>query len=140
MKNLFRHFLGSECKEIKMKYIVSRPEWIQSQVVVNGTTMYEADVSLAVKQREENNAPNNDKMSDVTLGKILDATKLSYSCLLSNPEEVWFQLYARLMSPEESCFVKKYLQDIEENAPRPWLKPLSRSYKCRWRNASVNLH
>lgn len=48
---------------------------------------------------------------------------MSVSYVLQNRDEVWFQVYGRLVGSEKkSKVMSKYLERIEKNAPRPWLK------------------
>lgn len=105
MKNLFRHLLASESKGIRMNRIVSRTQWIVSQLVTNGFNQYEKDVSPGMLQMGKESigwgtfdidkSEGHECIADISkedVSRILEVTKLSAWYIECNPKEVWFQL------------------------------------------------
>ena len=57
------------------------------------------------------------------LRKIAKAARLCVSYLNGNASNLFFQLYARLVEEsDESAVVRRFLEDVERWAPKPWVK------------------
>ena len=150
LSNLCRHL----CEEKSLLagneviILVTRPQWISIQLRRNGLLQYDEDVSYAVKsiRRKRNVSQKNandyelDRLEGPTdkakyelrspfdekeLALITGAARLSTFAICQNSQEVWFQIYDRLLGVAKlSRILKEYLLYIERNAPSPWLKPV----------------
>ena len=142
LKNICRHMYWSNIKSTEVIVLVTRPQWIFVQLKENGILQYERDVSFALQQVEWLNNHNvtdsvrvgananterqGHKVTKEDIKLIRDAARLSVSYISKNPDEIWFQLYDRLLQPNiSSPYLKNYLVDLEKDSPRPWIKPLS---------------
>ena len=57
---------------------------------------------------------------------VRDAVRLTISQIRKNRNEIWFQLYGRLMKwGKNSESMNNYLQYFEENVDGPWLRPIA---------------
>lgn len=126
MRNICRHLYMGGLDGIEVVMLVTRPEWIRLQLTRNGILQYERDVSYGIKWIKERG--EDEDMEVKKLEIVRDAVRLATSYIMLREDEVWFQLYGRLLRCGNiSGGIKRLLKYIERNTPRPWLKPIGRS-------------
>ena len=127
LRNISRHLCGSTVEKNMLVMLVTRPQWIGLQLGKNGILQYERDVSFARSwiQRVARATTEARSIGIEEINMICDAARLSVTYIRKNPSEVWFQLYDRLLQMGSmSEVMRMYLNYIEANATRPWVRSL----------------
>ena len=133
-RNFCRHLAHGMPLSNEVLMLVIRPQWIGMQVSQNGLLQYERDLSFARQYLERNDIDISHKlqvqlpygeMGIEELEMIHHTVRLSVSFLMKNPNEIWFQLYGRLLRTSSvSTKIKMYLEDMKKNSSKPWAQSM----------------
>ncbi|PXF40429.1 Vegetative incompatibility protein HET-E-1 [Gracilariopsis chorda] len=105
----------------QLMWLLSKPQWIAKRFVKNGIYAVEQDLKHGIALAENSNYgyANHKEHLDM-VGR---AARMSNATVATNPREVWFQLHGRLLLHATKCEqTKKFVEEIEQCAPRPWVK------------------
>lgn len=112
-------------------WLILRPDWIIAQWQINGEGQFGNDVDTITNGLSETNISIGERKLFVGFLVVLrKALRLSSKAVHKSSWEGirWFQLYGRLMYiSKESQIMSNFLQQIENESPKPWLKP---SFGC----------
>ncbi|PXF45025.1 Vegetative incompatibility protein HET-E-1 [Gracilariopsis chorda] len=109
---------GHACQ---LMWLLSKPQWIAKRFVKKGIYAVEQDLKHGIALAENGNYgyANHKEHLDM-VGR---AARLAHTTVATNPREVWFQLHGRLLLHATKCEqTKKFVEEIEKCAPRPWVK------------------
>lgn len=126
-ENLVRHLVGGDMLN-EATYLVLDPRWTVKQIKTGGVRHAARDyenVMGALRKRDlKLDAEYKTDQSSVSkaLAIIKNAVTLSTSQLLRNEQEVWFQLYGRLIGSNEYDMIREYLEKVRKHAQKPWVR------------------
>ncbi|PXF41425.1 hypothetical protein BWQ96_08860 [Gracilariopsis chorda] len=119
--NVCRILQGAgESKELL--WLLERAQWVVMRLQKVGISRVEQDLAIGRKVSEK------DKSNETAIGRYLklvgSAARLSFAAVNENAYEAWFQMYGRMVWYAKHCErTQIFLSEIEEHAPRPWVKP-----------------
>lgn len=124
--NVSRHLVGAKLGT-ELLCLLRNPKWTANRLRAGELFQLEDDFRMMLDILRREMGADLQRGSDMWCMKIIaGAARLSSPYVSRNPDEVWFQLTARLLhGAQESDVIKMYLSDIERYAERPWVKALS---------------
>ncbi|PXF44228.1 Vegetative incompatibility protein HET-E-1 [Gracilariopsis chorda] len=105
----------------QLMWVLSKPQWIAKRLVKDGIYAVEQDLKhgIAIAENSNYGYANHKKHLEM----VSRAARMSCTTVVKNPREVWFQLHGRLLWHATKCKqTKKFVEEIEKCAPRPWVK------------------
>lgn len=133
-ENLVRHLVESE-NVVEAVLLVTRPQWIARKLMRDGLLILESDIGLLLRHIErfpDTVLSLGVEPQDIRGGLVFvrNSVRLGWDALLSNPHEVSFQLYTRLMNGRESSpFVQRVVTYAEMHALKPCLKAVNETLR-----------
>ena len=125
-ENLVRHLMAAgDTREAFL--LVTRPQWIARHLASCGILSFERDIEMLQVAFETFSDSAIDRKDMVEAFRLIqNCVRAGLSAILSNPREVYFQIYARMMyTKESSTFANSIVQYAERNAVKPCLKTVS---------------
>lgn len=107
--------------EKQLLWLLSKPQWIVSRLQNSGISAVERDIDVG---KRVSNSPNcRDEEMAMHLEMTRRAARMGCMNVHNNPREAWFQIHGRLLRYATQCErTKRFVDEIEVHAPRPWIK------------------
>lgn len=103
----------------QLLWLVSKPQWIVSRLQESGILAVEQDLEVAKTTAGE----GKDERLCTHLEILGKAARMGCTYVAENKREAWFQLHGRLLWYATQCKrTKRFVEEIEECAPKPWAK------------------
>lgn len=124
--NLNRH-LRDAGLIYEWRMLMQDPRWAAKRLANLESLGFEEDCRMLIEYLREEEGVSPGRGNEAwSLKMIARAARLSAPYLLQGKNELWFQLYARLIDVgKQSEFVRQYMSAIERVSDKPWLKPLT---------------
>lgn len=125
-QNLLRHLLDGNMILEAIKLLLD-PRWTVQQIRAGGIRQTVDDYTLIEAALRRNEAEPNKGVREqssaiAAVELIKEAVTLARSFILHNEQEVWFQLYGRLVGSIEKQEIQEYLAKVKEHAEKPWIR------------------
>ncbi|CDF32580.1 WD40-repeat containing protein [Chondrus crispus] len=125
-QNVSRHLIGAGLTT-QLEMLLRDPRWTVRRLAQSETLGLEEDFNLlleGIKAKGDDSSRQGHKIWSLQI--IVRTARLSAPYVSRHADEVWFQLYARLLSiRNESTLLQEYTADIERHAKKPWVKALT---------------
>ncbi|PXF42698.1 Vegetative incompatibility protein HET-E-1 [Gracilariopsis chorda] len=106
----------------ELVWLLERAQWIVMRLQKCGIRGVEQDLAIGLQVAERNGAGDAELIRYLRL--IGNAAGMSSKYLVETTYEAWFQIYGRMIWYAEHCErTRRFTCEIEEHAPRPWIKP-----------------
>lgn len=108
-------------KTEELVWVLESARWIVVRLQNMGIRNVEQDVAIGIQTAEGKGSEQKEVL--VYLKLIAGAVCMSFSQMVENPYEAWFQLYGRMIWYADQCERSRWFaREIEQNAPRPLVK------------------
>lgn len=129
-KNLAHHLVESRAFEELIRLLLDF-RWMLLQVREDGIWHMMQDYEYVIDFLLKTHEPQGDIARNTHLPafKAIDgALRMAWPIISSRPEQLAFQLAGRLyLLKKKNDSVAQFLKSVDEHAPAPWLRPMSRS-------------
>lgn len=119
--NLCRMLEAAQRTE-ELVWLLQRPQWIVMRLQESGASGVEQDLESGRRCAETCGGDRTDLM--IYLNLVRRAARMSCAAVMENPYEAWFHMYGRMLLPAKSSKrARKFISEIKEHVPRPWVEP-----------------